>query len=233
MSFHTSMPCELGNVLLKGRCREEATKVLAQTPAVNACLQLHMARHFKTQPTSPIAAPRSYRVAPFTTIYVYYRPQLKMRFRNAGWEVVEVVWVPTHNPTHVVHLMSWDCPYPIQYFDVMWCYPDCTQYARARSHAKTPRDLARADALVERCLQLIPQLEPCAWMVENPFSGLPRTRGIMQGIPCVVLDYCMCQDPSLYCRRTAIWSNCTDWNSKLCDCTHLENGRRHTATAQR
>ena len=98
---------------------------------------------------------------------------------------------------------------------------------------KKPRDLVRADALVERCLQLISQLEPRVWFLENPFSGLLRTREIMQGIPFVVLDYCMYQDPPLYRKRTAIWTNCTDWKPKLCDRTHLVNGRRHPATAQR
>ena len=61
-------------------------------------------------------------------------------FRNAGWEVVEVDWGPTHNPTHVVDLMSWDCQYPVQDFDVIWCSPDCTQYSR-RGQMQTPKGL--------------------------------------------------------------------------------------------
>ena len=95
-----------------------------------------------------------------------------------------------------------------------------------------PRDLVLAGAFVERCLQLISQLEPQVWFLENPCSGLLRTREIMQGIPFVVLDYCMYQDPPLYRKRTAIWTN-ADWKPKLCNRTHLVNGRRHPATAQR
>ena len=104
---------------------------------------------------------------------------------------------------------------------------------RERGQTQTPQwDFARAGACVERCLQLISQLEPRVCSLENPFSGLLRTRELMQGIPCVVLDYCMYQDPPLDRKRTAIWTNCTHWTPKLCNRTHLVNGR-HPATAQR
>ena len=33
-------------------------------------------------------------------------------FRDAGWEVVGCDWCPRHDPTHVVELTSWECPYP-------------------------------------------------------------------------------------------------------------------------
>ena len=59
-------------------------------------------------------------------------------FREARWEVVEVDWDATHNPTHGVDLMTWDCPYEAGHFDVVWASPDCTQYRRARARARTP-----------------------------------------------------------------------------------------------
>ena len=86
------------------------------------------------------------------------------------------------------------------YFDVVWASPDCTQYSRARTTAKTPRDLVRADRLVERCLQLIKDLQPRLWFVENPDIGLLKTRAVVAGLPFVRLDYCMYGAP--YRRRT-------------------------------
>ena len=150
-------------------------------------------------------------------------------FRQAGWEVIECDWCPKHDPTHVVDLMSWVCPYPPGYFDVVWASPDCTQYSRARTTAKTPRDLARADRLVERCLTLIDDLKPRLWFVENPDTGLLKTRAVVAELPFVRVDYCMYGAP--YRKRTRIWTN-AEWCPMLCDRSHLVQGRR-VATAQR
>ena len=83
-----------------------------------------------------------------------------------GWEIVEVDWDNRYKPTHNVDLMTWECPYEVGYFDVIWASPDCTQYSIARTTAKTPRDFDKADALVCRCLQLIAELQPKVWFWE-------------------------------------------------------------------
>ena len=153
-------------------------------------------------------------------------------FREAGWEVIDVDWDGRYNPTHVVDLMTWDCPYEPGHFDAIWCSPDCTQYSRARARAKTPRDLVKADALVKRCLGLIQTLRPKVWFLENPDSGLLRTRPFMQALSYVRVDYCCYQDPALYRKRTAIWTNAVNWQPMLCDRSHLIDGK-HAATAQR
>ena len=150
-------------------------------------------------------------------------------FANAGHEVVNVDWDSRHEPTHCVDVMTWDCPYPPAYFDCVWASPDCTQYSRARTNAKTPRNLDQADALVARCLHLIRFLCPRVWFMENPDSGLLKTRDVVAGLPFVRLDYCMYGAP--YRKRTRIWTNAV-WTPKLCDRSHLVDGR-HTMTAQR
>ena len=111
----------------------------------------------------------------------------------------------------------------------MWASPDCTQYSRARTTAKTPRDLIRADRLVERCLSLIDDLKPRLWFVENPDTGLLKTRAVVAELPFVRVDYCMYGAP--YRKRTRIWTN-AEWCPMLCDRSHLVQGR-HVATAQR
>ena len=76
-------------------------------------------------------------------------------FRENDWEVVEVDWDDRHGPTHVVDIATWDhIVYPQDYFQVVWSSPDCTQYSRARTTAKTPRNLAKADELVAACLRI-------------------------------------------------------------------------------
>ena len=150
-------------------------------------------------------------------------------FVRGGWEIVDVDWDPRHTPTHCVNIMSRECPYPPFFFDVIWCSPDCTQYSRARTTAKTPRDFDKADALVQRCLDLVGYLKPGLWFLENPDSGLLKTRSVMNDLPYVRLDYCMYG--SLYRKRTRIWTNAV-WQPKLCDRRHLVDNK-HLKTAQR
>ena len=77
-------------------------------------------------------------------------------FRENGWGVVEVDWDDRHGPTHVVDITTWDYTvYPQDYFQIVWCSPDCTQYSRARTKAKTPRNLEKADELVAACLRIV------------------------------------------------------------------------------
>ena len=150
-------------------------------------------------------------------------------FVDNGYEVVNVDWDSRYSPTHCVDIMTWNCPYPPGHFDVVWASPDCTQYSRARTTAKTERNLNKADALVKRCLDLIKYLNPCLWFMENPDSGLLKTRSVVDGLPFVRVDYCMYGAP--YRKRTRIWTN-ADWTPKLCDRSHLIDNK-HAKTAQR
>ena len=143
-------------------------------------------------------------------------------FVRGGWEIVDVDWDPRHGPTHCVDIMCWECSYPPFFFDVVWCSPDCTQYSRARTTAKTPRNFDKADALVQKCLDLIDYLKPRLWFLENPDSGLLKTRSIMNDRPYVRLDYCMYG--ALYRKRTRIWTNAM-WQPKLCDRSHLVDNK--------
>ena len=76
-------------------------------------------------------------------------------FVEEGHEVVNVDWDPRYSPTHCVDIMTWNCPYSPGHFDIVWASPDCTQYSRARTTAKTERNFNKADALVKKCLDLI------------------------------------------------------------------------------
>ena len=69
--------------------------------------------------------------------------------------------------------------------------------------------------------------------MENPYTGLLRTRPVVAGIPMRVVDYCMYGAP--YRKRTALWTN-TEFvpTRALCsyNCGSCE-GRRHKERAQR
>ena len=81
---------------------------------------------------------------------------------------------------------------------------DCvTQYSHALS--RRPRDLAAGDRLVLRTLEIIGNLRPRWWAMENPQTGLLKTRPFMQGLR--YSDVCYCKYGFRYKKATRIWHN--------------------------
>jgi hypothetical protein len=154
-------------------------------------------------------------------------------FERRGWEVVSVDVCPKFKPTHCVNILEWNCPYPPGYFDAVHASPPCEQYSRARTTAKTPRNLELADARVQKALALIDYLKPAHWFLENPATGMLTKRPFMQGIPYV--DVCYCTFPGfLYRKQTRLWGR-HSLQSRMCPgpgkCPAME-GKHHIQYAQ-
>ena len=94
------------------------------------------------------------------------------------------------------------------HFDVVWASPDCRMYSRARTTGG-PRNFEKADCLVQACRDIIEYLQPNCWFIENPDSGLLKTRPCISGLSYVRVGYCMYGCP--YRKRTRLWTKCTDW----------------------
>jgi site-specific DNA-cytosine methylase len=155
-------------------------------------------------------------------------------FKLQGWQVTSVDIDAKSSPMICLDIMDLTVEDLLEYgnVDLIWASPPCTHYSCARTTAKTPRDLEGSDALVRKVLDLADQL-CCYYLMENPQSGLLKSRPVVQGLNYVVLDYCRYGTP--YRKRTAIWTN-TDFTPQrpLCDkdCASSD-GRRHTRAAQR
>ena len=97
----------------------------------------------------------------------------------------------------------------------------------------TPRALLLADSLVLRTLSLIWYLQPKAWFIQNPQTGLLKSRPFMHNLPFKDVTYCSYGYP--YAKKTRIWNNFPSWTPRpLCNktsCPFVEN-KRHLATAQ-
>jgi hypothetical protein len=160
-------------------------------------------------------------------------------FRERGWEVYsldisdrlsqeELTW-----KIDILNWRFWELDLP--HFDVIWASPPCTEFSRAKTTGV--RDLDKADKLVTRALQIIAYLQPEIWFLENPWTGLLKTRPMMQDMPYRVVTYCAYGYG--YKKQTAIWSNrCDDeaWVTHTCpgpgECAQM-TGRRHNLVAQR
>jgi hypothetical protein len=77
-----------------------------------------------------------------------------------------------------------------------------------------PTNLAKADAIVKRTLEIIDYFAPVRWFLENPQTGLLKKREFMMGLPFYDVDYCRFSDWG-YRKRTRIWTN-IDYENKLC-----------------
>ena len=158
-------------------------------------------------------------------------------FEAKGWTVTSVDFDAQFAPTLCMDVRDLTPDMIAGKVDLLWASPLCTHYSRARTKARTPRDLEGSDALVKKCLDLADQLS-CNFFVENPESGLLKTREVVKDIPFRVVDYCKYADERFAHRarkRTAIWTD-TNWQPTrpLCqkDCGYCADGR-HTENAQR
>jgi len=107
--------------------------------------------------------------------------------------------------------------------DIIWASPDCTTYSIAGiSHHRIKNnetgnldptsDYARfCDKTNKHLLNLIKELKPKYYFIENPRGGL-RKMDFMQGIPRYTITYCQYGDNRM--KPTDIWTNYPNPNFK-------------------
>lgn len=103
--------------------------------------------------------------------------------------------------------------------DVIWASPDCSTFsvlAISKHRRKNPQtgeldpitDYAKfCDTVDQHVLNLIRELRPAFWFVENPRAGM-RKMSWMQGLPRYTVTYCQYGDTRM--KPTDIWTNHPD-----------------------
>lgn len=108
------------------------------------------------------------------------------------------------------------------YPDIIWASPDCSSYSIAAiSHHRKREDdgnLAPVSDYAKFCdktnthlLELIAELNPKYYFIENPRGGLRKMR-FMQGLPRYTVTYCQYGDKRM--KPTDIWTNHPNPNFK-------------------
>ena len=153
-------------------------------------------------------------------------------FERLGWEVVSLDIDPKCEPNVLGDIRDWDYRVlPRNHFSFIFASPPCTHYSIARTTGG-PRDLLSADRLVRRALDIV-EYFGCHWAMENPQSGLLKTRDIVMGLP--FFDTSYCRYGYGYRKTTRIWSNlalCLRTPCSTRDPCPAMVGNRHPKTAQ-
>ncbi|CAE8607610.1 unnamed protein product, partial [Polarella glacialis] len=157
-------------------------------------------------------------------------------FNAIGWEVISVDMDPKSNASIITDIGAWDYKvFEPGVFQCVFASPPYTHYSRARTTATTPRDLVGSDRLVQTVLDIIEYHKPASYFIENPQTGLLKSRDVVRGLS--YSDTCYCKYGMKYRKSTRIWHNNFDFepetmccNKSPCEAAKLG---RHEATAQR
>ena len=99
--------------------------------------------------------------------------------------------------------------------DVIWLSPDCTTFSvsaisKHRRKNKITGSLdpisdyaKRCDEIDQHCLDLIKELEPTFWFIENPRGGM-RKMEWMQGLPRYTVTYCFASETEVITDRGSV-----------------------------
>lgn len=105
--------------------------------------------------------------------------------------------------------------------DILWASPPCEGFSVAaigknwdggfRGYIPKSDSARTSIELVQKAIQLIAELEPKWWFIENP-RGLLRKMPFMQEFTRYTVTYCQYGDTRM--KPTDIWTNATWWNPK-------------------
>jgi site-specific DNA-cytosine methylase len=147
-------------------------------------------------------------------------------FKAAGHEVYTVDWNKDFNADLTVDIGTLSVSDVVElcggYPDVIWASPDCTTYsvmALSRHRNKeadgrlTPKTeyAAFCDNVNTHVIQLIKELNPRFWFIENPM-GCMRKMPFMEGLPRYTVTYCQYGEERQ--KPTDIWTNHPEPNFK-------------------
>ncbi|MGL4697113.1 DNA cytosine methyltransferase [Enterococcus larvae] len=140
-------------------------------------------------------------------------------FEKAGHKVFSIEWDKKHENidwyTDIGKITADQILTKFGKPDVIWASPDCSSYSIAAiSHHRRKEDSGNlapvsdyakfCDQVNQHVLELINELNPKYWFIENPRGGM-RKMDFMQGLPRYTVTYCQYGDTRM--KPTDIWTN--------------------------
>ena len=140
-------------------------------------------------------------------------------FTARGHTVYTVDWDKQFNPTLIADIGELTAQDIIKFCggvpDVIWASPDCTTYSVAAISIHRRREAngnlmpiteyaKRCDKINSHLIDLIKELQPRYWFIENPVGAL-RKMDFIQGLPRYTVTYCQYGERRQ--KPTDIWTN--------------------------
>lgn len=142
-------------------------------------------------------------------------------FERNGAEVFSLDFDPQHEPSLCIDILKFTTDMLPERFrkpDVIWASPPCTFFSVASighhwnaDHTPKSKNALLGVQIVEKTLQIIRELKPKYWYMENPCGKL-RKLPIVAGLHRKELTYCQYGDRRR--KPTDIWTNNTTWQPK-------------------
>ena len=140
-------------------------------------------------------------------------------FEDAGHTVIKVE-LDEYFDAHERDIMNLSSEYLLAKYgqpDFIWASPPCTAFSIAAvghhwNKDRTPKTEAASfnQLLVAKTLQLINELKPKAWLMENP-RGMLRKLPVVEGLNRRTITYCQYGDTRM--KPTDLWGN-LDWSPR-------------------
>ncbi|MEI6297264.1 MAG: DNA cytosine methyltransferase [bacterium] len=150
---------------------------------------------------------------------------ISKEFEKLGFKVFTIDNDKRHNPSMVADISKLkvsDLPSEFQHPDVVWASPDCRYFSVAAlsrnwelkdgKYIPRRKEAEEALKLLERTVEIIDELNPKYWFIENP-RGMMRKMAIMESLP-IRSTICYCQYGDSRQKPTDIFHNCNIWTPR-------------------
>jgi len=141
-------------------------------------------------------------------------------FEDSGHTVIKVE-LDEYFDAHERDIMTLTADYLLTKYgkpDFIWASPPCTAFSVASighhwNTDRTPKTEAASfnQLLVAKTLELINELKPKAWLMENP-RGMLRTLPVVQGLKRRTVTYCAYGDSRM--KPTDLWGELDNWTQR-------------------